>query len=116
MQVKKNFPLKKFTTMRIGGPARFFVSVKSEEELVAAIRSAEAAGLKWTVVGEGSNLVAADKGFEGVVIQNKIQRFDLSSNFSPRQGRRAILGAGNNLLETIFRLDRLGLAGMEKMA
>src|SRR3989338_3879783 len=105
MQVKKNFPLKKFTTMRIGGPARFFVSVKSEEELVAAIRSAEAAGLKWTVVGEGSNLVAADKGFEGVVIQNKIEKFELPPTPSlikgGERGSSVMVGGGNNLLKFI---------------
>ena len=116
--------------MRIGGPARFFVSVKSEEELVAAIRSAEAAGLKWTVVGEGSNLVAADKGFEGVVIQNKIEKFELPPRLAGAPAKRAtsslikggergssvMVGGGNNLLKFIFKLNRLGLSGMEKMA
>lgn len=116
MQVKKNFPLKRFTTMAIGGPARFFVVVETENELAAVIQSAKAAKLRWVVVGDGSNLIAADKGCKGVVIQNRIQQFNLSSSSSLRQGRRVMLGAGNNLLKTIFILDRLGLAGMEKMA
>lgn len=109
MKVSRNFPLKNFTTIGIGGPAKFFVAVESEEELAAAIQSAEAAKLRWVVVGEGSNLIVADKGYEGVVIQNGIKRFE-------RNGCKFVVGAGNNLLKIILKLNRLGLAGMEKMA
>jgi len=125
MKLRKNYLMSGFTTMAIGGPAKFFVAVKSESELVAAIQTAKAAKLKWCVLGEGSNLIVADKGYEGVVIQNKIQKFDLSPNplsISPYphlrrgRGRKVTIGAGNNLLKTIIKLDQLGLSGLEKMA
>lgn len=116
MQIKKNFPLKKFTTMSMGGPARFFVTVKNERDLLAALKFAKSKKLPWHVVGEGSNLIVNDQGFTGVIIHNKIQKFDLTSHSSPRQERRVILGAGNNLLKTISKLNKLGRAGMERMA
>ena len=123
MLTKKNFSLKNFTTMAIGGPAKYFLVVKNETELLDALKFAKAKKLPWYVVGEGSNLVVNDRGFQGIIIQNKIPRFDLSPTL-PRPGEggrmagrgRIVVGAGNNLLKTIFRLNRLGLAGMERMA
>ncbi|KRB80200.1 UDP-N-acetylenolpyruvoylglucosamine reductase [Nocardioides sp. Root190] len=56
------------TTLRIGGPASRYVPVADEQELVAAVEAADAAGQPVLVVGGGSNLVVADAGFEGTVV------------------------------------------------
>ena len=56
------------TTLRTGGPAREFVSVSTEDELVQAVRNADAAGKEILLVAGGSNLVVADSGFAGLVI------------------------------------------------
>lgn len=107
--MKKNFLLKNYTTIRIGGRAKFFCIVKSKLELVTAIEWARIQKMMWCVVGEGSNLVVSDRGYPGLIIQNEIKKFN-------RDGKVVTIGAGNNLFETIFRLNRLGLAGMERMA
>ncbi len=86
LHLKKKYPLKKFTTMAIGGPAKFFVTIGTEIELVEALKFAKQNRLSWYAVGNGSNLIAADKGFKGIVIQNNIQKFDLSLP-SPGLGR-----------------------------
>lgn len=101
--------LKDLTTMKIGGPARYFVRAETEDGLMQAVRLAQAKKLKWFVVGDGSNLVPSDEGFDGLIIKNEIGSFRAS-------GQRVFVGAGNNLLAFIRRLNRLGLAGMEKMA
>lgn len=95
--------------MAMGGAAKYFVIVRSEQELLEALDFAKSKRLPWYVVGEGSNLIVSDKGYKGAVIQNKILKFE-------RKGRQITVGAGNNLLKTILKLNKLGLAGLEKMA
>jgi UDP-N-acetylmuramate dehydrogenase len=61
-----------YTTLRLGGPARRLVLAESEEELVAAVRSADAAAEPVLVLGGGSNLVIADEGFAGTVVRVQV--------------------------------------------
>jgi UDP-N-acetylmuramate dehydrogenase len=56
------------TTLRIGGPARRLVEAHTEEELVALVREADAAGEELLVLAGGSNVVVADEGFPGTVV------------------------------------------------
>jgi UDP-N-acetylmuramate dehydrogenase len=58
-----------FTTVRLGGPARAFARAETEDELIGAVRTADAAGEPVLILGGGSNLVVADEGFDGTVIQ-----------------------------------------------
>ncbi|MBA4319815.1 MAG: UDP-N-acetylenolpyruvoylglucosamine reductase [Flavobacterium sp.] len=109
LKIKKNYPLKKSTTMAIGGPASYFIVVKNEAQLLNALKFAKQKRLKWYVVGEGSNLIAADKGFRGAVIQIRNSVFQIRNN-------TVIVGAGNNLAKLIPKLNRLGLGGLERMA
>ena len=57
------------TTLRLGGPARRFVRAGTEEDLVEAVRAADRGGDPLLILGGGSNLVVADEGFDGTVIQ-----------------------------------------------
>jgi UDP-N-acetylmuramate dehydrogenase len=57
------------TTLRLGGPAREWVRATTEDELVAAVSDADAAGTPVLVLGGGSNLVVADEGFDGRVVE-----------------------------------------------
>ena len=57
------------TTLRLGGPARCFVSAGTEDDLIAAVRAADRRGEPVLILGGGSNLVVADEGFDGTVIQ-----------------------------------------------
>jgi UDP-N-acetylmuramate dehydrogenase len=57
------------TTLRLGGPAGEFMVAESEQDLLEAIRSADDAGTPLLVLGGGSNLVVADEGFHGRVVQ-----------------------------------------------
>ncbi|MGN6251804.1 MAG: UDP-N-acetylmuramate dehydrogenase [Marmoricola sp.] len=56
------------TTLRLGGPARCFVTATTEQELVAAVAAADERGEPLLVLGGGSNLVVGDEGFDGTVV------------------------------------------------
>jgi len=64
-----DIPLGPKTTLGVGGPARYFWEVASEDELAQAVRWAKARGLALRVLGGGSNVVVADTGFSGLVIK-----------------------------------------------
>jgi UDP-N-acetylmuramate dehydrogenase len=57
------------TTLRLGGPAARWVRATTEAELIEAVSAADAAGEPVLVLGGGSNLVVADAGFSGVVVE-----------------------------------------------
>lgn len=61
--------MSKHTSFRIGGPARLYVVAHSSDEAVAAIRAAQALKIPFYLFGGGSNMLVADQGYEGVMIQ-----------------------------------------------
>lgn len=69
LSVQKNVPLAELTTLKIGGRACFFASAKSESEVVEALDFAEQNNLETFILGGGSNVLIADKGFDGLVLQ-----------------------------------------------
>lgn len=72
MKIQENVPLAQYTTFRIGGPARFFCIVKSEDELMEAVNFAKKNLVPFLVIGGGSNLLFSDQGYHGLVIKNEI--------------------------------------------
>jgi UDP-N-acetylmuramate dehydrogenase len=66
--VRFDEPMRRHTTLKIGGPADAFVQPASVAELAAVVRACSAAGLALTVVGGGSNLLVRDGGVRGVVL------------------------------------------------
>ncbi|MDQ3713027.1 MAG: UDP-N-acetylmuramate dehydrogenase [Acidobacteriota bacterium] len=67
--IEKNVPLSEYTTFKIGGRASFFASAKSETEVVEALQFAKQNNLNVFILGGGSNVLIADKGFDGLVLQ-----------------------------------------------
>lgn len=113
--LKKNYSLKKLTTIKTGGPAKYFLIARKAKNLVEAINWAKKNKINWYVIGDGSNLIPSDKGFNGLIIKNEIRDIKLQMHANDTGGKVTI-GAGENLTRFIFRLNRLGLKGMEKMA
>jgi UDP-N-acetylmuramate dehydrogenase len=66
--LEENKPLAPFTTLGIGGPARWFVEVRSEDTIAEAAAWARDRGVKLFVLGGGSNLVVSDAGFDGLAV------------------------------------------------
>ena len=68
MTILENVPLAPYTTLGVGGPARWFVETGNEAEIVAAVQFARNRGVPCFILGGGSNLLVSDDGFPGVVI------------------------------------------------
>ncbi len=68
IECRKDEPMKKHTTFRIGGPARFFYVPKNIEELKLIIQYCKNEKLKYMIIGNGSNVLFLDEGFNGAVI------------------------------------------------
>ena len=69
MNLQEQVALAPYTTFKIGGPARFFVRATTEPELLEAVRFAQARQLPIFALGGGSNLLVADSGFPGLILQ-----------------------------------------------
>jgi UDP-N-acetylmuramate dehydrogenase len=69
VDVKERVLLADYTTLRLGGPASRFAAADGDDQLVGVVRDADAEGEPVLVLGGGSNLVVADEGFPGVVVQ-----------------------------------------------
>jgi UDP-N-acetylmuramate dehydrogenase len=68
------------TTLRVGGPARDIVEPASDNEMIDAVRTADAQGTPVLILGGGSNLLVADAGFDGLVVRDA--RRDAEANVS----------------------------------
>ena len=97
-----------YTTLRLGGPARSFVQAGTEEDLVAAVRAADGSGEPVLILGGGSNLVVADEGFDGTVIQAATR--GLRRDGGPGTMTAA---AGEDWDSVVARTVAGGLAGLE---
>lgn len=96
----------KHTSFRVGGPARWFVEVKSGEELQEAIDFAEEKKMPWFILGGGTNTLVADKGFDGLVIK-------MSNRDVRIEGERMMVGAGAMSVSVARAAADAGLSGLE---
>lgn len=94
------------TWMKIGGPAQYFLEARSKEVMIDAVQWARASCIPFVVIGGGSNLLVADRGYEGLVIR----AVDSSIAFN---GARVTVGAGFNLGRLAARAAEHSLAGLE---
>jgi len=102
--------LSPFTTLDIGGPAEFFVTVGNVEELANTLIRARSIGVPYKVIGHGSNIVVSDKGFHGLIICNKADGLNVDIN----QGR-VIADSGVPLSRMILEAASRGLGGLEPL-
>jgi UDP-N-acetylmuramate dehydrogenase len=98
--------LSDYTTLGLGGPAEGFVEATSEEELVAAVRGADAPVL---VLAGGSNLVVADDGFPGTVVR-------VATRGIEREGDVLHVAAGEAWDDVVAHTVAEGLAGIEALS
>ena len=118
---KESEPLAKHTTIRIGGPASFMVFPSKEEELFEVVRRASEMEIPWYVIGGGSNLLCADEGYAGVVINLrhlKGIRVLRKEEGSTKNGGTLILEvlSGTMVGEVLSFARRQGYSGLEFLA
>jgi UDP-N-acetylmuramate dehydrogenase len=104
----ENEPLAKYTSWRIGGPARYFANAPTAEALTAALDWARERGLPVFVLGGGTNLLIRDSGFPGLVVRYRAQELRIDDTKG-----HARIAAGAPMAGTARRLAGLGWAGLE---
>ena len=104
-------PLAKHTTLRVGGPAQFWVEPRNEAALAELIRYCRRESLPLFVIGRGSNLLVRDGGIRGVVVHpcgGEFDRVDVAGN-------EITAGVGAKLKQVAYAGKAAGLGGLEWM-
>ncbi len=107
--IRRDEPLAKHTTLRVGGPADVYVEPADENDLVNVVKFCNENEIKFFILGRGSNLLVRDGGFRGVMICLS------HSHFSKIEvaGERLHCGAGAKLKNVSVEAKRNNLSGVE---
>ena len=106
LKIEENVPLAPLTTLKIGGAARFFVRAETEQHVAEAFRFSEENGFDIFILGGGSNILVADEGFDGLVLQIALKGISLKENLVTAQ-------AGEDWDEFVAFCVERDLAGVE---
>ena len=104
--------LSKYTSLRVGGPAKSIVNVSTEAEIIAAIEAAGDSPV--LIIGGGSNVLIADNGFEGIVIH--IANNQAESEVDACSGATLTIGAGEDWDQFVATTISRGFAGLETLS
>ena len=110
-EVRLSEPLAKHTTLRVGGPAQFWVEPRTEEALAKLIQFCRRENLPLFVIGRGSNLLVRDGGIRGVVVHPSGGEFDKVD----ASGLEVTAGVGAKLKQIAYAGKTAGIGGFEWM-
>lgn len=108
--LEENVSLAKYSTLGIGGPARFFLLAKNKAEIISALSFAKNKNLPAFVLGEGSNTVFSDKGFKGIVIKLGMKKIVFTDSGKAR------VEAGASWDEFVAEAVNRKLGGVENLS
>jgi UDP-N-acetylmuramate dehydrogenase len=108
VQLFLNAPLARYTRFEIGGPARMLANVSTVDALAETLELAKSSGTPKAVIGGGTNLIADDEGFPGVVVRYVAKNIEI-------EGTRVRVEAGAMLQDLVDRTIDSGLKGLETM-
>lgn len=114
MSIRTNIPLKNFTTMRLGGPARYFADAHTPADVQQLVAVAQQQNIPFFILGGGSNVLARDEGYEGLVIRMRIPGFERTAD--DLHSSTLKIGAGELWDSVVERTVTLGLSGIEAMS
>lgn len=111
IKVMEDEPLKRHTSFKIGGNANFFIKVYNQNALFEVMRIIKKYKLKYLIIGEGTNILFSDKGFNGVVIK-------LMGSFRRIKNYENIFlcGAGTTIGHFLNKAMKMGYGGAEFLA
>ena len=108
--MREQVPLAPYTTISLGGPARYFADCRSEEEVREGLRFARSRGLPAQIIGGGSNVIFPDAGFPGLVLRVALDGLTVRQD---RDTTEVDAGAGLVWDELVTETVRRGLTGIE---
>ena len=107
LRIRTREPMARHTSFGVGGPADYWVEVRSLDALRLALETADRLGLPRTIMGHGTNTLVADAGIEGLVIYNRCMDFAPCGAVG-----RVRVAAGHSMARLAGRCARLGLGGL----
>jgi UDP-N-acetylmuramate dehydrogenase len=114
MNIQQNVSLKTHSTMRLGGNAAYYTEVSDRHELQEVMTWADQQNLPVAMVGGGSNIIWKDEGFSGLVIANKILRFE--EQLEDEENYYVVVGGGENWDSVVARTVEKGMSGIESLS
>jgi len=114
MNMLQNVSLSNHSTMRLGGTAAYMTEITSRIELEEALAWAEQNTLPVMMIGGGSNIIWRDEGFPGLVLVNKIMRFEETSDDDSNY--YVTVGAGEDWDQVVARTVDQGASGLEYLS
>ncbi len=95
------------TTMQVGGIAPVVAFVRNAEEMITAVREAKNNGVKYAIIGNGSNVIFSDDGFDGlVIVTTEMKKFSVEGNLIKAD-------CGASLTRLAVAAQRASLSGLE---
>ena len=113
MVIREQVLLAPYTTFHIGGYARYFALVECDADVVEAVAFAHLHNLPIFILGGGSNLLIADKGYDGLVIHMTGQRVEISKD---EHSALVVADAGKNWDSLVGTCVEEGLCGVENLS
>jgi UDP-N-acetylmuramate dehydrogenase len=110
VKIAHRVPLAPLTTLGVGGPAHLLVEAETEDEVAEALSRARSEGLPVLVLGGGSNLLVADRGFPGLVLRPRVRGVRVEAGEGAVQVEA---GAGEPWDAFVDRAVASGWAGVE---
>jgi UDP-N-acetylmuramate dehydrogenase len=112
LRVKTDEPLARYTSIKIGGPADYFIEVDGDTALANLLRSLRARGTNFWLLGNGSNVLISDRGVRGAVLRlagefKKVQWLEQDD------GVRVNVGAAYTVTQLVREAARRGYTGLE---
>ncbi len=114
MDIHSDVSLKDYVTMKIGGKARLMVDAYTVEDLLAVYEKAKQESLPIFVLGEGSNVIVKDEGFDGIVMRVRIPGFTVLNDDDSSTTIK--IGAGENWDLVVEKTVNMKLSGIEAMS
>jgi UDP-N-acetylmuramate dehydrogenase len=114
MDIHTNIPLKSLTTMKLGGPAKYFAEAHTVQELHELYQDAQSKNVPIFVLGGGSNVIAHDEGYAGLILRIKIPGFEVVAD--DLYSTSIKVGAGESWDQTVQRVVDMRLSGIEAMS
>ena len=111
--IKRNEPMSKHTSFKTGGPAEFYITAKTIEDIQNIFQYAKTNRIKLYIIGNGSNLLVSDEGIKGIVLKIAVDNIEtLESDF----GILVNAGAGVKTMALAQILKKDGITGFEELA
>lgn len=111
--VLKDVPMKRYTSMRVGGPARLLLYPADRHDLAAMVGRLRDAGTPYRFLGNGTNVIVSDEGIKEALVRiTKMNRLHFTKI---QDGAIAEVGGGYSLKRFISECARRGLAGLEML-